>query len=73
MAKDIGKKKTSENQPALYDIYQLLSEECHNSYFFSNLDSLSETEDGKEKLALTEEQAQYLMIIIERFMEVYRQ
>jgi len=73
MAKDIGEKTPSENQPALYDIYQLLSEECHNSYFFSNLDSLSETEDGEEKLALTEEQAQYLMIIIGRFMEVYRQ
>ena len=73
MARDIGEKNLSERQPALYDIYQLLSEECHNSYFFSNLDNLSETENGEEKLALTEEQAQYLMIIIERFMDVYRQ
>lgn len=72
MARDIGEKNLSERQPALYDIYQLLSEECHNSYFFSNLDNLSETENGEEKLALTEEQAQYLMIIIERFMDVYR-
>lgn len=73
MAKDIGEKNPSEKQPALYDIYQLLSEECHNSYFFSNLDNLSGTENGKEKLALTEEQDQYLVIIIGRFMEVYRQ
>ena len=72
MARDIGEKNLSERQPALYDIYQLLSEECNNSYFFSNLDNLSETENGEEKLALTEEQAQYLMIIIERFMDVYR-
>lgn len=73
MARDIGEKKTSEKQPALYDVYQLLSEECHNSYFFSNLDNLEETENGEEKLALTEEQTQYLMIIIGRFMDVYRQ
>lgn len=50
-----------------------LSEECHNSYFFSNLDNLGETENGEERLALTEEQTQYLKIIIERFMDVYRQ
>ena len=73
MARDIGEKSLSEKQPALYDVYQLLSEKCHNSYFFSNMDNLGEKENGGEKLALTEEQAQYLMIIIERFMDVYRQ
>ena len=73
MARDIGEKSLSEKQPALYDVYQLLSEKCHNSYFFSNMDNLGEKENGGEKLALTEEQAQYLMIIIGRFMDVYRQ
>lgn len=72
MARDIGEKNLSENQPALYDVYQLLSEKCHNSYFFSNMDNLGEIKNGEEKLALTEEQAQYLMIIIGRFMDVYR-
>lgn len=72
MARDIGEKGVSEKQPALYDVYQILSEECHNSYFFSNLDNLGEKERGEEKLALTEEQALYLMIIIERFMDIYR-
>lgn len=73
MARNIGEKSPSKNPPALYDVYQLLSENCHNSYFFSNLDKLGESEGREEKLALTEEQAQYLMIIIGRFMEVYRQ
>lgn len=73
MAKDISEKSLSGKNLALYDVYQILSEECHNSYFFSNLDNLGEIENGGEKTALTEEQVQYLMIIIGRFMEAYRQ
>lgn len=72
MAKDIGEKKSSPACPALYEMYQLLSEECHNSYFFASLNDAEEAETGKEVLALTEDQAQNLMIIIGRFMEIYR-
>lgn len=73
MAQDINEKKSAPNRPALYELYQLLSEESHNSYFFTSLNDVEETETGKEILALSEEQAQNLMIIIERFMETYRQ
>lgn len=72
MAKDIGEKKSSSNRMALYDMYQLLSEECHNSYFFAGLDDVETVETGKEFVALSEEQVQYLMIIVGRFMETYR-
>lgn len=72
MARDIGEKKSLPNHPALYELYQLLSEECHNSYFFSCLDSVEEVEAGNETIALTEEQTQSLLIIIEYFMESFR-
>lgn len=72
MARDINEKNTTPNRPALYDMYQLLSEECHNSYFFSNFDDIEELEHGEEILALSEEQAQNIVIILDRFMETYR-
>ena len=71
MAKDIGEKEFSSNRMALYDMYQLLSEACHNSYFFAGLDDVETVETGKEFVALSEEQVQYLMIIIGCFMETY--
>jgi len=73
MAQDINEKRSSQNDISLYDLYQLLSEECHNSYFFTSLDDIEEVETGKKTLALTEEQAQYIVIIVGRFMETYRQ
>ena len=73
MAQDINEKISSKNDIQLYDLYQLLSEECHNSYFFTNLDDFEEVETGKKTLALTEEQAQYIVIIVGRFMETYQQ
>lgn len=72
MARDINEKNTTSNRPALYDMYQLLSEECHNSYFFAHFDDIEELEYGEDILALSEEQAQNIVIILERFMETYR-
>lgn len=72
MAKDINEKKSSPGRPALYEIYRLLSEECHNSYFFARLDDFKEARDHSEILALSEDQAQHLVIIVMRFMEAYR-
>lgn len=71
MAKDIGEKESSSNRITLYDIYQLLSEACHNSYFFAGLDDAETAETGKEFVALSEEQVQQLIIIIGYFMETY--
>jgi len=33
MAQDIGEKKSTSSQMTLYELYQLLSDKCHNSYF----------------------------------------
>ena len=73
MAKDIGEKESSSNRMTLYDMYQLLSEACHNSYFFAGLDVIETVETGKEFVALSEAQVQHLMIIIGSFMETYRE
>ena len=73
MAKDIGEKESSSNRMTLYDMYQLLSESCHNSYFFAGLDVIETVETGKEFVALSEAQVQHLMIIIGSFMEAYRE
>lgn len=73
MAKDIGEKESSSNRMTLYDMYQLLSEACHNSYFFAGLDVIETVETGKEFVALSEAQVQHLMIIIGSFMEAYRE
>lgn len=72
MAKDIGEKESSSNRMTLYYMYRLLSEVCHNSYFFADLDVIETVETGKEFVALSKTQIQYLMIIIESFMEIYR-
>lgn len=72
MARDIGEKESTENHLALYELYQLLSEECHNSYFFSNLDTLEQVETGKETIALTEAQTQKVQIITGYFMDVFK-
>ena len=70
MADEIGEKRSNGNQMSLYEIYQILSEECHNSYFFANLENIEGIE--AEEKPLTEEQVQYLIIIIGRFMDIYR-
>ena len=71
MAEDIGEKRSSSNRISLYDMYQLLSETCHNSYFFAGLDDVETIETDKESVALSKEQALYLKEIIGRFMETY--
>lgn len=73
MTQDINEKEFTQNDPSLYELYQLLSEKCHNSYFFENLKDIEEVETGKRILALTEKQWYYIVIIISSFMEAYRQ
>ena len=72
MARDVGESKSKPGHPALYELYCLLSEECHNSYFFARLDDYKEYINNQEILALSEDQAENLGIIIRRFMEAYR-
>lgn len=72
MAQNIDEKRSSQNDISLYELYQILSEKCHNSYFFTNLDDCEEIETGKKPLALTEEQVKCIEKIVGRFMETYR-
>lgn len=72
MAKDIGEAVSTLEQMALYDLYRILSEMCHSSYYFAGLDDCEEIETGNAMGALTEEQVLYLTIIIDRFMNCYR-
>ena len=72
MARDIGEEKSTQGHSALYELYCLLSEECHNSYFFARLDDYKEFKDNKEILALSKDQAENLIIIIDRFLSVYK-
>lgn len=68
MADEINEKTSVDGELSLYDIYILLSEECHNSYFFSILDDL---DSENQPLAMTDTQDTYLTIIIGRFLECY--
>lgn len=73
MADDINEKKSFQNGTSLYELYELLSEESHNSYFFANMDGIEQVATGEKVLALTEDQAHYLVLIVAYFMKVYRQ
>lgn len=72
MANSINENASVDDTLSLYNIYRILSEQCHNSYFLSTLDDIEEFETSKKTVALTEEQLTYLMIILDRFMEAYR-
>lgn len=68
MADEINEKTSSGDTQSLYDLYILLSEECHNSYFFSILDDFKE---DNEISALTEYQVNNLFTIISHFLKFY--
>lgn len=74
MAQCVGEIWSREDRPSLYEIYKILSEECHNSYFFSTLDKANEFETGKKGFALKDMEVHmyFLELIIDRFMESYR-
>lgn len=72
MADDINQKITTDNKLSLYDMYRILSEQCHNSYFNAILDDVGEYETGKNDRALTEEQVTYIILIIDYFLKAYR-
>lgn len=71
MAKDIKEKK-STNKLSLYDMYRILSEQCHSSYYNAIMDDVGEYETGESNNALTEEQTSYIVLIIDRFLQKYR-
>lgn len=72
MAQDIGEKGTFQDRLSLYKIYEILSEECHNSYFFAAMDDIEIIETKEQISALTENQYMYMITILDCFMEKYR-
>lgn len=72
MAEDINEKLHKEDRLSLYEIYRILSEDAHNSYYQSILDDIEQLETKEIDSALTEEHLTYLMLIIDAFMKSYR-
>lgn len=72
MAEDINEKNPKQDRLSLYQMYKILSEMGHNSYFQAFLEDVGEVESGERETALTEEQITYLMWIIDAFMSAYR-
>lgn len=71
MAKQIDEHHSTNDKLSLYELYQILSHEYHNSYFFSDLDMVEEIECGEKIIPLTDDQIFYLQLIVERFITVY--
>ncbi len=55
MAKDIGESKAADGTLSLYDVYSILSEKCHNSYFDSLLKDFNSAGHGISTIGLTDE------------------
>ena len=55
MAKDIGELKAADGALSLYDVYCILSEKCHNSYFDSLLKDFNSAGFGMPIIGLTDE------------------
>lgn len=55
MAKDIGELKAADGALSLYDVYCILSEKCHNSYFDSLLKDFNSAGFGIPIIGLTDE------------------
>ena len=68
MAKDIGRYKNNEGM-TLYDVYCVLSEMCHNSYFISLLDDYRKDKSDTVEMALSTIQIQLIQIILSMILE----
>lgn len=65
MAEDINERyATQENCLTLYDVFTVLSDRTHNSYFSSLLDDFAKEFSDDHYIGLTVEQARYLNILI---------
>ena len=71
MAQVIG--EADINQPSLYNLYRILSEETHNSYYCSALDMKDIIDDNNDPIvALTVVQVCLLKMIMDRYLVAYR-
>ena len=63
MAQDIGEKSSNNQNLTLYKLYQILSEQCHNSYFSSLLDDVNKVHQLIPNCGLSENQIRYVHIM----------
>lgn len=63
MAKDIGEKSSANGNITLYKLYQILSEQCHNSYFSSLLDDVNKVHYSILTSGLNESQIRDVLIM----------
>ena len=75
MAKDIGEKHSPEGTLNLYGLYQLLSDECHNSYYFSLLADLQKVHHSNSipTCGLSKTQLNSVMIMIAIVLKEFNQ
>ena len=65
MAADIKEKYSKKENPlTLYNMYSILSDRCHNSYFSSLLDDFAKAFSDSHYIGLTQEQDNYLNTLI---------
>ena len=65
MADDIGEGETTKNIPCLYDIFIIVSENCHNSYFQEISDEYSDIEVENDLFSL-----QFVCLILIKFLNL---
>lgn len=63
MAKDIGEKSSGNGSLTLYKLYQILSEQCHNSYFSSLIDDVNKVYSSLQISGLSENQIRNIHIM----------
>ena len=63
MAKDIGEKSSGNGNLTLYKLYQILSEQCHNSYFSSLIDDVNKVYSSLQISGLSENQIRNIHIM----------
>jgi len=63
MAQDIGEKSSNNTNLTLYKLYQILSEQCHNSYFSSLLDDVNEVHHSIPNSGLSDNQIKNIHIM----------
>jgi hypothetical protein len=71
MAQKITQNDTSGDGLPLYELYRILSEQCHNSYYMSEMDDIEECETMEETIALTNNHINFIKVIICCFLESY--
>lgn len=65
MSNDIGEGQTTNKIPCLYDIFCIVSENCHNSYFQEIIDEYSEVEVKNSLFCL-----QFVSLVLIKFMRL---